>query len=62
MGKESRKLSIMHLRLARLQMIYLFDFFYSMQGKHMVFLFILFCVFQVYCNNCVSFYNQVKSS
>lgn len=60
MGKESRKLSIMHFRLARLQIIFLF--FYSVQGIHGVFLFILFCVFQVYYNNCVGFYNQVKSS
>ena len=59
MGKESRKLSIMHFRLARLQIIF---FFYSVQGIHGVFLFILFCVFQVYYNNCVGFYNQVKSS
>lgn len=51
----------MHLRLARLQVIYLFDFFIACK-EHMVFLFILFCVFQVYCNNCVGFYNQVKSS
>lgn len=43
MGKESRKLSIMHLRLARLQMIYLFDFFYSMQGTHGVPLYTFLC-------------------
>lgn len=44
MGKESRKLSIMHFRLARLQMIFLLDFFIVCK-EYMVFSSLYFSVF-----------------